>query len=398
MAKYLKPLRGKFSSATQQDILLRKGEMFLCLLNNDNMGQGPGAIYLGDGISAFNSYNHNGSTVANTPQPFLIHPAKYNPIFANSNPSTTSFNVDAATSEINNIGNGKGLVELPTVISNIKAALCKHADSINKLAADRDSMQQTIEQQGRTIAAQADTIASINGKLSGLYPVGAVYFTTINKNPNEILGYGTWTPLTAGYALKTISSGTGGSTAAAEATGGTALTSAQLPSHAHGISKYETTVSASSHSHNISKYETTISVGDHSHNMASRSVTTESGGSQPYFAYPVSAPTWPGGEQTISGCDHDAWNWETCKNSSGSSDAGGPHKHTVNIPAKNTEGGGSFSKTITFNAKNTDGGGAHSHTVSFAAKNTDPTGSGSSHSHTSGMPKSIGIYAWRRTA
>ena len=122
MAKYLNPLRGKFSSATQQDILLRKGEMFLCLLNNDNMGQGPGAIYLGDGISAFNGYNHNGSTVANTPQPFLIHPAKYNPIFANSNPSTASWTIDAGTAEINNMGNGTAEVSHPTVIGNTKAA------------------------------------------------------------------------------------------------------------------------------------------------------------------------------------------------------------------------------------------------------------------------------------
>ena len=133
MAKYLKPKRGKFREATAQDIVLGKGELFLCMANDDDMGKGPGAIYVGDNMTSFTNYAHNGSTVPNTAQPFLIHPINYKPIFADSSPSTASWTIDAATSEINNIGNGTGQVTLPNIIGNIKGALSKHANSINAI-------------------------------------------------------------------------------------------------------------------------------------------------------------------------------------------------------------------------------------------------------------------------
>ena len=123
MAKYLKPKRGKFREATAQDIVLGKGELFLCMANDDDMGKGPGAIYVGDNMTSFTNYAHNGSTVPNTAQPFLIHPINYKPIFADSSPSTASWTFDAATAEIDNIGNGTGQVTLPNIIGNIKAAL-----------------------------------------------------------------------------------------------------------------------------------------------------------------------------------------------------------------------------------------------------------------------------------
>lgn len=53
-----------------------------------------------------------------------------------------------------------------------------------------------------------------------------------NTNPSTLFG-GTWSMLTGGYVLKTISSGTGGSTNAAGNTGGTTLTAAQSGSRAH---------------------------------------------------------------------------------------------------------------------------------------------------------------------
>ena len=136
MAKYLRPRRGTKTNATSNNIVLKKGEIFLCYPNNDNIGKGPGAIYIGDGASSFSQYTHDGSTVANTAQPFLVHPMIYHPIFANTNPASSGWTINAATAEINNIGNGSGTVSLPTVIGNIKGALCKHADSINKINAD----------------------------------------------------------------------------------------------------------------------------------------------------------------------------------------------------------------------------------------------------------------------
>jgi hypothetical protein len=139
MAKYLRPRRGKYEYASSQNIALKRGEMFICLSNNDDVGKGPGALYIGDGASSFSQYVHNGSTVSNTAQPILVHPMIYKPIFANSNPSASGWTVDAATAEINNIGNGTANVTLPNIIGNVKGALSKHANSINALDKDKAS-------------------------------------------------------------------------------------------------------------------------------------------------------------------------------------------------------------------------------------------------------------------
>ena len=137
MAKYLRPRRGAFLNALINNPVLKKGEMFLCMVDSEDIGKGPGAMYIGDGASSFSQYKHNGSTVANTAQPLLIHPMVYRPIFANTNPASSGWTINAGTTEINAIGNGSGSsVSLPTVIGNIKGALCKHADSINKINAD----------------------------------------------------------------------------------------------------------------------------------------------------------------------------------------------------------------------------------------------------------------------
>lgn len=412
MAKYLKPLRGKFSSATQQDILLRKGEMFLCLLNNDNMGQGPGAIYLGDGISAFNGYNHNGSTVPNTAQPFLVHPAKYNPIFANTNPSTASWTIDDGSTEINNIGKGKAEVDLPTIIGNIKGALCKHANSVTRLANDADAIRGTLDEHARELANHSDSIASLDqrvsnleGKIGELYPVGSVYITVINKNPNEILGYGTWSKLPANYVLKTISSGDGGSTAAATNTEGTALTKAQLPAHSHNMSSYTLTAKSngSTHTHNMSSYSLTAkSTGSaHTHDVTENS-TTLTGFTVPYLGVKDGAHTheyeWvekgEGPRSAGLGTDIGHWSSYECIG-----DGSHTHKVEVDLPkltAKST--GSAHTHSIDVPEKTTSKDGAHTHSIDVAARDTKETGSGEKHAHKTGMPASIGVYVWRRTA
>ena len=94
---------------------------------------------------------------------------------------------------------------------------------------------------------------TINTDLSDIwkviYPVGSLYMSVNNTNPSTLFG-GTWSMLTGGYVLKTIDSGTGGSTNSAGNTGSTILTAAQSGLRAH----YHTpgTLSASSdgaHSH-----------------------------------------------------------------------------------------------------------------------------------------------------
>ena len=132
MAKYLKPRRGTKTNTTSINPVLKKGEMFLCMGNDDAIGKGPGAIYIGDGASSFSQYTHNGSTVANTAQPFLIHPMIYNPIFVDSGPYGHGIH-PGIIPYINGIGDGTGQVKLPDIIGYIKGALCTHAVSINTL-------------------------------------------------------------------------------------------------------------------------------------------------------------------------------------------------------------------------------------------------------------------------
>ena len=60
-----------------------------------------------------------------------------------------------------------------------------------------------------------------------VYPVGAVYISTVNTNPATLFGFGTWTQIQNRFLLAA------GSTYSAGATGGSAtqkLTVAQLPS------------------------------------------------------------------------------------------------------------------------------------------------------------------------
>ena len=136
MAKYLRPRRGTFLNAASNNPVLKKGEMLLCT-SRDDIGKGPGYLYLGDGASSFSQYTHAGYTVANTPQPFLVHPMLYSPIFNNTDPASSGWTINAGTAEINAIGNGGNTRPLlPYIIGSIKGALCKHADSINKINAD----------------------------------------------------------------------------------------------------------------------------------------------------------------------------------------------------------------------------------------------------------------------
>ena len=77
-----------------------------------------------------------------------------------------------------------------------------------------------------------------NDILKSLYPIGSVYMSFNNSLPDSLKNIGTWELVSAGYFLKTITSGTGGSTANAGNTGSTTLTVDQIPSHSHGTSTF----------------------------------------------------------------------------------------------------------------------------------------------------------------
>ena len=65
-----------------------------------------------------------------------------------------------------------------------------------------------------------------------------MYISFNNSLPTVLSNIGTWTRLSGGYVLKTIDSGTGGTTNSAGNTGSTTLTVDQIPSHSHGTSTF----------------------------------------------------------------------------------------------------------------------------------------------------------------
>ena len=87
------------------------------------------------------------------------------------------------------------------------------------------------------------TITRLNGAntdvLKAVYPVGAVYVSTVATSPATLFGFGTWERLTGRFLLAATDGGSSGASQAAGNTGGAAtvtLTAAQsgVPAHSHG--------------------------------------------------------------------------------------------------------------------------------------------------------------------
>lgn len=174
MAKYLRPRRGSKDSAFAQQILLKKGEMFLEFPNSE-IGRGPGRLVIGDGATSYQNMNYS-STATNVFRPFITDPELFVPRFDNSTYQTSGWTVDAGTEAINAMGDGSSAstVAIPTLIGNIKNALCKHANSVIKLNND--------------LANKADkTLATVDGP--GLMPK---LINTATASSGFLSGDGTW--------------------------------------------------------------------------------------------------------------------------------------------------------------------------------------------------------------
>ena len=62
-----------------------------------------------------------------------------------------------------------------------------------------------------------------------------MYISFNSSLPTALVNIGTWTRLAGGYVLKTINSGTGGTTSSAGNTCSTTLSINQIPSHSHSL-------------------------------------------------------------------------------------------------------------------------------------------------------------------
>ena len=123
----------------------------------------------------------------------------------------TGSNAGTAFYALNYSPNASNLVSGGTIASNVTATT------------------QSAGTNNTTVATTAFVQSSATSAIQTLYPVGSIYTSTINTNPNTLFGFGTWSAFGAGRVL--IGNGGGFS---AGATGGNA--DATLVSHSHTFS------------------------------------------------------------------------------------------------------------------------------------------------------------------
>jgi hypothetical protein len=132
VAIYLKPRRGAQATAKDQNIGLKKGEIFL-EFPVGRIGREPGRIVIGDGATSYDRIVY-GSTSTNEFQPFITDPSIYIPRFANTSTSTGEGQISPAFESINKMGNGSTMGEkLPIIVGAIKESLIYHANSLSEI-------------------------------------------------------------------------------------------------------------------------------------------------------------------------------------------------------------------------------------------------------------------------
>lgn len=141
--------------------------------------------------------------------------------------------------------------------------------------------------------------------LKKIMHVGYIHFSTVNINPAELFGFGTWEAMPAGRVLLAQGKSDWGTTYEAGSSGGEAthqLTVGELPSHTHGASVNV----AGEHTHNYTTYQylnwhgskeassdwmntstgITSKAGNHSHTITVNNTgsNTAHNNLQPYYA------------------------------------------------------------------------------------------------------------------
>lgn len=198
------------------------------------------------------------------------------------------------------------------------------------------------------------------------WPVGSLFMTFDNTNPNTLLGGGTWTQIKGKYLLAADT----GDTVDGTTTVGAMTKNVPLVSHTHTF----TTASNGAHTHTA----TTASNGAHTHTRGTMNITgafpgtcdnTRADNTSVFsgaFTRAASA-----GNKTGNDADKVAAsviNFSASRSWSGSTSSNGAHTHTLT----------------------TSSNGAHTHTGTTASAGTSAS--------FNVQPLSIYVYMWRRTA
>jgi hypothetical protein len=113
--------------------------------------------------------------------------------------------------------------------ANIVAGSTAYDSTLNTLTAYNGSAWDAI-----ATRTYADTKTTASSVMQTIYPVGAIYISTLSTNPATLLGFGTWGAYAAGRVL--VGVGTSDQAFTAAATGGEsthALSIAELAAHTH---------------------------------------------------------------------------------------------------------------------------------------------------------------------
>ena len=254
------------------------------------------------------------------------------------------------------------------------------------------------------------------------YPIGSVFITSINTNPSELLGYGTWELIGSNRMIMGCSTDddTG------KATGGSnskTIAVANLPSHTHtGPSHSHTIGNAGGHTHTTGGGACTAAAnGAHSHVVNGGGHTSGAGGDHSHvIANGVTAPLESGGHQHTIRFSRIGANGtgRAIVDSSGGSYSGNatdtrgnhthtiaPHSHTCGSSNNHTHAVANHTHACGTYAAHAHSVPAHAHSVSTvndhshtcAASGTGATGATGSGAALDVTNAYIKLYIWERT-
>lgn len=212
-----------------------------------------------------------------------------------------------------------------------------------------------------------------------VYPVGSIYISVNNVNPETVFTGTTWEQIKDKFLLAAgdVYSGgaTGGQASVTYTPGGTVgshtLTTAEIPSHNHEVEiTKDTGDNDVSHTHSIPALSgSTNEKGSHKHSLAWSGVNWGFSVEEVYKTQGLSVVCMSGNWNIMNNSGEHSHNVTTTANTSGNNSAA--HKHSV---------------TVDGYTKSTGGGQGHSHSFTGTAATINT------------MPPYLAVYMWKRTA